>query len=204
MVGGIALVLVASPVGAHDVRFGRMVHLRVLKEGVEVAMVVQLHAGPDALKVRDRFDADGSGELSEEEAGAMAAWFGSEAFRDFSVRVGGDAVALEEADVALDLLGDVTVPRGEELLFRTVRRGVFVLRPGEREVVVRDAPANAREEIAVRVDVPPPLPVERADGEGTAGPLVPIGEGSYQALLAGRPATLRFALDVAGEWSGTE
>jgi len=197
---GIALGLIGVA-DAHEVRFGRMVHLRVLKEGVEVAMVVQLHAGPDALKIRDRFDRDGSGELSDEEAGAMAEWFGSEAFRDFSVHVGGDPVALEVADVALDLLGDATVLRGEELLFRIVQRGVFVLRPGERPMVVRDAPANAREEIAVRIDVPPPVPVADAKGDGTAGPLVPIGEGSYQALLMGRPATMRFALDVSREWS---
>lgn len=178
-----------------------MVHVRLLAEGAEVAMVVQLHAGPDALKVRERFDRDGDDRLVGAEVTAMTEWFGREAFRDFSVHVGEDPVATEVFDVGLDLMGDDSVARGEELLFRIVRRGVFVLRPGARTLVLRDAPANGREEIAVRIDAPPPLPVRNETAQGAATKLIPVGPGSYQVLLAGRPATMTLEVTAPREWN---
>ncbi len=188
----------ARPAVAHDVRFGRLVHVRLLAEGAEVAMVVQLHAGPDALRVRQRFDANGDDQLDGDEFVAMRDWFEAEAFRDFALTVGGDPVALDPFEVALDLVGDAGVIRGEELLFRCVRRGTFVLRPGARTVAVRDAPANRREEIALRVDLPPPLPLERSRADGTQ--LVPLGAGSYRALLSAQPGKLTLSVVAPRRW----
>ncbi len=185
----------------HDVKFGRLVHVRFLSEGVEVAMVVQLHAGPDALKVRQRFDADGDDQLGPDEVVALRDWFADEAFRDFSLAIGGDKVTLPLFDIALDLAGDQGVIRGEELLFRVVRRGTFVLRPGPRTLVVSDAPANRREEIALRLDLPPPLPVKTSAAEGGSARIVPVGGGSYQALISGEPAYLTLEVEAPTSWS---
>ena len=115
--------------------------------------------------------------------------------------MGEDPVATEVFDVGLDLMGDDGVARGEELLFRIVRRGVFVLRPGGRTLVLRDAPANGREEIAVRIDAPPPLPVTNETARGAVTKLVPMGPGSYQVLLAGRPATMTLEVTAPREWN---
>lgn len=185
---------------AHDVKFGRLVHVRFLAEGAEVAMVVQVHAGPDALKVRQRFDADGDDQLGPQEIVALRQWFADEAFRDFSLAIGGDEVVLDLFDMALDLGGDDGVIRGEELLFRVVRRGTFVLRPGPRQLVVTDAPANRREEIALRLDLPPPLPVTTRGAEGGNARIVPMGGGSYQALIGGEPASLTLEVEAPATW----
>ncbi|MCO4774201.1 MAG: hypothetical protein KDA24_29490 [Deltaproteobacteria bacterium] len=198
--------LVCDEALAHDVRFARMVHVRFLAEGAEVAMVVQLHAGPDALKVRQRFDADGDDRITGDEVTAMRDWFGSEAFRDFSLHVGAaggaaaDPVAMDLFEIGLDLGGDDGVARGGELLFRVVQRGTFVLRPGSRALVVRDAPANRREEIALRFDLPPPLPLKSKTTQGAATDFIPMGNGSYQVLLARTPGTMTLEVSAPRDW----
>jgi|GEM_PF-2369985 len=188
------------PADAHQVRFGRLVHVRLLAEGVEVAMVVQLHAGPDALVLRQRFDADGDDRLLGDEVIAMRQWFEAEAYRDFEVTVAGDPVVLDGFDVAMDLLDDDGVARGGELMFRAVQRGTFVLRPGDRVVAITDAPANRREEIGLRVDIPPPVTLRESGTTGGSSRLVPMGTGSFQALVSQRPGTVTLAVTAPRDW----
>lgn len=170
------LALTLTPADAHDVRFGRMVHVRLLDGAVEAAMVVVLHAGPEARVVRDRFDADGDGTLQAAERDALRAWFAAEAVRDFRVSADGWPLAFEQDAGLLDLRGDRGVAAGEELQFRVGMRSEVVLRADE--VVIADAPANAREEIAIRVDADDARAVE-----GYRATVVPVGGGSWQVLL---------------------
>jgi len=182
---------------AHTVLFQRLVHVRVQPESVEVAMAVVIHAGPEALRLRQRFDRDGDEELSRDEQDQLANWMDSESFRDFSVSIGGDPLSLDGRARYLQLTQNHRADLGEGLKFRTVREGHVALRQGARQVVIHEAPGNGREMIAVRLDLHEGITLTKSDGREGASRLVPAAERSWQALVRAVPGDLVLELDVA-------
>lgn len=190
------LLLCGAPAGAHNVQFQRLVHVRIHPESVEVAMAVMIHAGPSAMRLRERFDRDADGTLSRDEQDALANWMDSESFRDFGVRIGGDPVGLDGRERFLELTGNHRTELGEGLAFRTVREGRLTIRPGAHQLVVHEAPGNPREMIAVRIDLHPGIALTGSEGRDGASKLVPASDNAWQALVSGEPGDLVLDLEI--------
>ncbi len=196
----IIFALCLAPVAdAHTVLFQRLVHVRVQPESVEVAMAVVIHAGPEALRLRQRFDRDGDEELSRDEQDLLANWMDSESFRDFAISIDGDPLSLDGRERHLQLTQNHRADLGEGLKFRTVREGHVALRPGPRQVVIHEAPGNGREMIAIRLDLHEGISLTKSDGREGASRLVPAAERSWQALVRAVPGDLVLDLDVTNE-----
>lgn len=193
----VAATWLAPPADAHTVLFQRLVHVRIQPELVEVAMAVTIHAGPEALLLRQRFDLDGDETLSRDEQDQLANWLDSEAFRDFGMTVNADPLALDGRERFLELTQNHRADLGEGMRFRSVREGRVALRPGARQVVLHEAPGNPREMIAVRIDLHDGLELTGSDGREGASRLVPAAERSWQALVRAVPGDLVLELAVA-------
>ncbi len=189
-----ALLCLVPAAGAHTVMFQRLVHVRIQPEGMEVAMAITIHAGPEALRLRQRFDLDGDEELSRDEQDQLANWLDAEAFRDFAIHVQGDPVSLDGRERFLELTQNHRSDLGEGLRFRSVHEGRLLLRPGARQVVLHEAPGNAREMIALRLDLHEGLELTKSDGREGASRLVPAAQQSWQGLIRGVPGD--FVLDL--------
>jgi hypothetical protein len=187
----------ASPTQAHTVLFQRLVHVRVQPEMIEVAMGIVIHAGPEALKLRSRFDLDGDEVLSRDEQDQLANWLDAEAFRDFNLTIGDDPLTLDGRERSLKLTHNHRADLGEGLTFRTVRQGRVALRPGTRQLVVHEAPGNLREMIAIRIDLHAGLSLESSDSREGASRLVPASIRSWQALVRTVPGDLILNVEVA-------
>jgi len=189
-------VLPAQLAPAHVVRFPRMVHLRVEPDRLAVAIAHIEHAGVNAARLRGQFDRNGSGELEDFEQEAFAEWLDQRARSGLRLLLDGEAVELESEQRDLVLDRDSRVEEGSGWTLRSVWKLEVGLRPGLHRLAIRDAPANERTIVPIRIDLPSGWTLEEASVEGEATAPVRAGEGTWQAGFSGRGGTVLLDLAV--------
>lgn len=193
----VAATCIAGAAAAHTILVPRVLHLRVAQDRLELAVGQQLHTGPLARELRERFDTDRSGMIDESERARLVAFVHDDARALVRLWLDGRALAAQaEAESLRDeragsvAEGDGWMMRGESVIALCPRPGPHVLR-------VADAPDGGRVE-PVRVDLPPGYTFTGTAACVGAAPFAPGGEGQWIGGLAAGPGWTEIRFTVAG------
>ena len=195
----LALVLICfvpQAVGAHVVRFPRVLQVVVTGDRITVAISMTYHSGPQADRIRTRFDRDGSGRLDAEEQEAIAAWMDRRARAGLTLSLDGAVLDLQEVERKLTLTDNDRSEGAGGMELRSVSHLGISLRPGVRHLSIKDRPESSRALVPLRVDLPVHWELRDAVAQGEAVPPVRSGERSWQAAFAGEGGTLDIEVGV--------
>jgi hypothetical protein len=192
-----ASVLVATNALAHLPMSPRVLQLRFLPNRVEVAVGETIHPGPEALLVRERFDADRDAVLSEAEQSELATWMNQRARRNMELRLDGILLQPELGELAVSLEPGEHIEEGDSIRLRSVAAVALMLRPGRHELSLKAAPASPRLVLPLRIDLLPGWAVVDQLMEGDLSQLLPDATGlKWSGGWTGRGGTLTLAVQV--------
>lgn len=141
-----AALLGPAMVAAHTLLVPRVLQLRIGPQTVELGLGQRVHAGPQALQWRERFDHDRNGALSEGERAGLAAAVHDDARALVRLWLDGLPIELQpELEELIDEHGG-TVQDGQGWSFRSISILATCPRPGQHTLRIADAPDGGRVE----------------------------------------------------------
>ncbi len=187
-----AALAAARPLAAHGLHYPKRLDLRVAGGELRIGVDGDVEPGPDALAIRDRFDANADGALDAGERKALLDFLAARALRTLSVRYAGKPLALRET--ARRGYGDDESARASSLI------GVHLdlvaplpTAPRRGELLVEDSLPGGGHEVAADLAVEAPWTLAAGGaGQRSAASTAEVTIVKSIYLAAGKPA--RFTL----------
>lgn len=189
-----AAVFGPTVVAAHTLLVPRVLQLRIGPQTVELGLGQRVHAGPQAMQWRERFDQDRSGTLSNEERAALAAAVHDDARALVRLWLDGVPIALQpELEELVDEHGG-TVQDGQGWSFRSISLIATCPRPGLHTLRIADAPDGGRVE-PVRLELARSLSFGGTSACEGAAPFA-AAEGAWVGGFAAGPGWIEVRFEV--------